>query len=511
MDFSDQSFISLLSSLSLAPSTKSKYLFNLDRLTTKIFPFAFAISNISPSPSQVFVPEFCKFSEQVLANTTIHYIIQNPDLFFPAITSYNFSLSSPFNLRSLKEECYVPISSILKHHPSYASTFPKIYQCWGEIKKQLKDEVNKSLNIPTENQLKGYIHWDNIIKIRDVLPNDHTLRKLLLAFYTYIPPKRADYGSVKLYANELAYNLTGKEMSGKETAGDLTNSTCDVSSQMQANHLILPTSTLILQKYKTSKVYHTKTIILPLPLMSLLRESLSLFPRAYLFVKSDSSPFTSQSSFKDWADYNIKIIFNNPHTSINTFRHSYITDNHVTSLPLEKRVDEADAMDHNIRTQSWYVIATAFGKGGGEIKDLKNNNEKLETLTNENLIQKISPINLSANEISTFVEVSQETSTKTHIKNFLKHILDAKKINDIFISLDIPIEIDKTIFYNTFLDFSKIKTSASYFYKELNKIISIKTIHHKIDGKEKKFITFDLTNFQNKSRLWEGDGETKNI
>jgi hypothetical protein len=232
---------------------------------------------------------------------------------------------------------YTAINAVINH--SYEFTSQLSHKQLAELKKEWckirsdnqKPIVQRRLELlPTENQLqKGgtYLKYDDIIKKRDSLPPG-SIEKLLISFYTYIPPVRADY-----YATEI---ITLKQ---KPT---------------QPNYIrrISPThSIMTLTDFKTKNRYTEITNVLPQELNNELVKSLEKSPRKYIFTNQTGQPFT-RNAFTVWSKRILSRVFETEMTLI-IIRHLFISslDFSMKSLELKKI---SDKMGHDLSTQRNY-------------------------------------------------------------------------------------------------------------------------------------------------------------
>jgi hypothetical protein len=232
---------------------------------------------------------------------------------------------------------YTAINAVINH--SYEFTSQLSHKQLAELKKEWckirsdnqKPIVQRRLELlPTENQLqKGgtYLKYDDILKKRDSLPSG-SIEKLLISFYTYIPPVRADY-----YATEI---ITLKQ---KPT---------------QPNYIrrISPThSVMTLTDFKTKNRYTEITNVLPQELNDELVKSLEKSPRKYIFTNQTGQPFT-RNAFTVWSKRILSRVFETEMTLI-IIRHLFISSLDFTMKPLElKKI--SDKMGHDLSTQSNY-------------------------------------------------------------------------------------------------------------------------------------------------------------
>ena len=250
---------------------------------------------------------------------------------------------------------YTAINAVINH--SYEFTSQLSHKQLAELKKEWckirsdnqKPIVQRRLELlPTENQLqKGgtYLKYDDILKKRDSLPSG-SIEKLLISFYTYIPPVRADY-----YATEI---ITLKQ---KPT---------------QPNYIrrISPThSVMTLTDFKTKNRYTEITNVLPQELNDELVKSLEKSPRKYIFTNQTGQPFT-RNAFTVWSKRILSRVFETEMTLI-IIRHLFISSLDFSMKPLElKKI--SDKMGHDLSTQrnyKWDVSQLNTGEGEGEAED----------------------------------------------------------------------------------------------------------------------------------------------
>lgn len=119
--------------------------------------------------------------------------------------------------------------------------------------------------------------------------------KLFIAMYTINPPLRNDYIDIKLITDNSSVNET-------EDYIDLNNK--------------------ILNVYVTKSKKFKQTTLSD-ELMDIIKESLVILPRDYLFTKKDGKPFKNKTSLYLTVVNRLKKLFNDEDFSLNTFRHAY--------------------------------------------------------------------------------------------------------------------------------------------------------------------------------------------
>lgn len=232
---------------------------------------------------------------------------------------------------------YTAINAVINHSYDFISQIPhkqlaELKTQWCKIRTDnQKPIVQRRLEqLPTENQLqKGgtYLKYEDIIKKRDSLPSG-SIEKLLLSFYTYIPPVRADY-----FATEI---ITFKQKP---------------SQPNYIRRISLTHSVLTLTDFKTKLRYTQITNILPQELNNELIKSLEITPRKYLFVNQTGQPFT-RNAFTVWSKRILTRLFQTEMTLL-ILRHLFINTLDMSMKPaLLKEI--SDKMGHDLTTQRNY-------------------------------------------------------------------------------------------------------------------------------------------------------------
>ena len=157
---------------------------------------------------------------------------------------------------------------------------------------------------------------------------DGTILKLLLGFYTYIPPVRADYFSTEI----LPFNETP----------EMPNYIYHDAHKSQ----------LTLTDFKTSKLYKKIVHDLPEPLHQLLVNSLQQMPRKYLFVNKFGKPF-NRYTFSHWANQQLDNIFQKGLT-LTMLRHIFISTIDFNNSTPEQLQKIGQQMGHNVSQQLLY-------------------------------------------------------------------------------------------------------------------------------------------------------------
>jgi hypothetical protein len=169
-------------------------------------------------------------------------------------------------------------------------------------------------------------------------PHSSQQKSLALVLLTYavsMPPKRAELGAVKVFQTQP-----------------------DDEDELKAapNRLIVDQAKLFVGKHKTSKHdMHAAGITesLSTEFMSVLRDSLSRYPRSHLFVDSKCKPFTNQG-FSKFVIRNTKRTFGDKAPGVSLLRHAFATELDFNSLTGVQKEDIALRMGHTTATQDSY-------------------------------------------------------------------------------------------------------------------------------------------------------------
>ena len=234
---------------------------------------------------------------------------------------------------------YTAISSYLCH-TKYLSilinttTLQTLKDTWNKIRNdnQIPMMHRRLQQKPTPLQEKKggtKLTFQDIVNKRDQLETG-SLSKLLLAFYTYLPPVRADYGSVEiLHAQQ-------------------ENTSPNYIRIIDNTHAVC-----ILTEFKTAKHYKKIENTLPHTLLQELQASLLTHPRTYLFVNQWDKPFT-RNAFTVWTKRSLSKLFNTQLTLV-ILRHLFLSSLDYNTLSADELVELGNKMGHSIQMQRGYV------------------------------------------------------------------------------------------------------------------------------------------------------------
>ena len=191
-----------------------------------------------------------------------------------------------------------------------------VYDLYRDLREKSGDEQ-------FENRMnKKQWSLEELISImRNINMTDYksTMIKLLLAMYTINPPLRNDYYNVKINDGNSSNNI------------DLKNK-------------ILNVYCLKSKKYQK--------VLLCDELIDIIKESLIVLPRDYLFTKKNGDNFSSAASLSVSLLNLLKDFMNDKHFSFNTFRHAYAEWS--LKQDVKTRINAADNMLHSRLTHLRY-------------------------------------------------------------------------------------------------------------------------------------------------------------
>jgi len=166
----------------------------------------------------------------------------------------------------------------------------------------------------------------DLILARDALP-DGSINKLLIGFYTHLPPARADYYATQI----IPFGHT----------------------PTQPNYLFHDSqhSQVVLTDFKTNKYYKEIRHDLPPELHRQLVLSLQAQPRSYLFVNQRGHPFR-RNGFIQWSISRLYEIFTK-NLTLTMLRHIYISSLDFNSPPAQL-IEIGRKMGHDISQQILY-------------------------------------------------------------------------------------------------------------------------------------------------------------
>ena len=204
-----------------------------------------------------------------------------------------------------------------------------VYDCYRDLREKSGDEQ-------FENRMnKKQWSLEELISImRNINMTDYKsiMIKLLIAMYTLNPPLRNDYYNVKINESNLKK--------------DCRDNNCDLNA---SNNIDLKNKILNVYCLKSKKF---QKVLLCDELIDIIKESLIVLPRDYLFTKKNGDNFSSAASLSVSLLNLLKEFMNDKHFSFNTFRHAYAEWS--LKQDVKTRLKAADNMMHSRLTHFHY-------------------------------------------------------------------------------------------------------------------------------------------------------------
>ena len=179
------------------------------------------------------------------------------------------------------------VLAALRRMPAVKNQSPQALAIWLRASKELEAQQQARLkaNEPSARQQRGYVDFREVIKVRTSLAKG-SRQRLLLAFYTMIPPLRSDLNRVALL---------------QCPASAATISQGDVDTVKENIFLCLPAdrkkpAILVLREFKSANSAGIWRRTLPTNLTQELWTSLQAeSPRRWLFNSKSGSPYIAKN------------------------------------------------------------------------------------------------------------------------------------------------------------------------------------------------------------------------
>ena len=281
--------------------------------------------------------------------TNIYWIITHPDEVLEWILKKSDVLST-------QKSYIISVLAIFKHNEGLKIQLKKHYDVWFKKFTEIDEAITQryKTNEPSEKQLNAYVEFKDIVKKRDSL-EEGSIDKLLLGFYTYIRPLRADFNAVRIYRK------TGED-----------DDRIPVENKREANYIIFEDDNgndkdvhLILNEFKTQRHHNKFDKKLPDELVKELKASLKKIPREWLFVDKFGKPYVATNSYTKWANRALNRLFGKPLT-ITMIRHSFISSLDQNTLTILEKEEIAKEMAHSRGMQELYRFVHKENNGKEE-------------------------------------------------------------------------------------------------------------------------------------------------
>ena len=91
-------------------------------------------------------------------------------------------------------------------------------KCTIELGNKYEEERNK--NELTEEELKSFMTWNEVIQMRDNMPDTNIYEKLILYLYTYFPPRRVKDYHLMYYSNKTSEEMRDEDQNKNYITSD---------------------------------------------------------------------------------------------------------------------------------------------------------------------------------------------------------------------------------------------------------------------------------------------------
>ena len=265
---------------------------------------------------------------------SISYIYLHP--YFSTVQLRQFLTQNNIDTAQTLNSYIKAILSAAQHNPQLFDTtnkekYSNATTRWKELRQLSWERANgyrfEQKPSPTQAAKSGStLKFKELIKVRDELP-DGSIDKLLLGFYTYIPPIRSD-----LYATQIL------------NFGEIPTHPNYIFHSAQKSYMKIT-------DFKTSELYKSIEYELPPELHTQLQLSLTQNPRTFLFQNKNGDCFT-RNGFSKWSTIKLSQLFKKEFT-LTLFRHIFIS-NLDPKTSAEELHDISRKMGHSITQQMLY-------------------------------------------------------------------------------------------------------------------------------------------------------------
>jgi|TARA_R100000541_G_scaffold11208_1_gene19233 hypothetical protein len=204
-----------------------------------------------------------------------------------------------------------------KHSP----TFKKLIASQAdEIRTTQMNLVKARTATQETHTIKKVVSYDELMEL---LPKLTGQEQLMLSLYTLMPPKRGDFGKVKLLKHP------------------------EVKDTEEANFLDVDNYELTIRDHKTRATFQFIKEKLPVEIRKYLRKSLKETPRRWLFTQENGDPYKDTNAFTKWVRATLAPHFTGRVVGIDALRHAYITEFHQGSKTYAESKELATSMGHS--------------------------------------------------------------------------------------------------------------------------------------------------------------------
>ena len=248
------------------------------------------------------------------------------------------------NYRTLRTFVNLALSMLSNHAEEAgdmsATATRNAHACWTKLYAVVSPLAldHYETNEPTEKMKGSHVPWAELERVRDGLIKERPLGMdtLMLSVYTYLPPSRINFGSMRIYGQKGDAKPPPKPDTAEEkaTPNFLAISRVGYTTRMA----------ITISAFKNKSLRFPRCVReLPPPLVSLVERSLLAQPRDWLLVSPRTGePWKDAGTFGLYMRGALKRIFGKPVTA-NSLRHAFATALDMNEMsPRDK--DEAAAM-----------------------------------------------------------------------------------------------------------------------------------------------------------------------
>lgn len=278
-----------------------------------------------------------------LSVPTIVEALADPDAHYPTLASLYPNVSTRKNFMTA-------ILALFKHSEGLrAAVGPDRVKRWKKFHDDMDSfqEASYKKNMPSNRQLSKYTSTEDMSKkyleLRKAPDAHNTLQSsqwlVFLSLCVALPPKRADYGSMRIYVDKDP-NLKGENYLVLRTKAPV--------------HAASSPSYLVFTAYKTASEYQRVDEALPPQVARDIKDSLRRHPRSYLFVNRYGKPFATNNAFSKYVIRMFETLFGRA-TGVTMLRHIFITEKvDFNELNDEELEDISKQMMHSTGLQRKY-------------------------------------------------------------------------------------------------------------------------------------------------------------
>ena len=183
---------------------------------------------------------------------------------------------------------------------------------------------------------------------------DDSLRLVMMTMYATMPPKRSDYGSLRIVTSDDDDTIG----SGDDNYVYMGTAAEEVPARFaavvtQAMRSLAPRwGVLVMKKYKTAKTFGETVEALPAIVLEELDASLERWPRKFVFVSKRGHPMSNNMYTKYVMEAFEKEFGRKTGTTL--LRHAFVTALKFDDTTMKERHDIGVKMGHNTTTQEKY-------------------------------------------------------------------------------------------------------------------------------------------------------------